>query len=93
MRQIQWTRDGVELNLKSDQYIFGSSEDIFLKITSPTEKDIGKYVCTVTDDIGSTQQDVTLGIIKTFYAVSQSERMFLLIFQIIKLSTSTMLIC
>lgn len=76
MRQIQWTRDGVELNLKSDQYIFGSLEDIFLKITSPTEKDIGKYVCTVTDDIGSTQQDVTLGIIKHFMRLVNQRECF-----------------
>lgn len=82
MRQIQWTKDDVELNLESDRYSFGSLDDIFLKIKSPTEKDIGRYICTVTDDTGSTQQYVTLGIINRYFIQFINE-FLLIILQII----------
>lgn len=58
---IYWTKNDEVLKFENTNYVGGSFEDNFLKITSPTVADGGKYCCTITNAVGSASMDVTLG--------------------------------
>lgn len=58
---IAWSKNDQTQNTKNKQCIGGSIHGSCFPITLPSERDIGKYTCTVTNAIGSVSRDVKLG--------------------------------
>lgn len=61
---IDWTKNEVEMDLKNPRYVGGGVLDNSLTITSPNELDKGTYSCTVSNFVGSSSKDKTLGNIQ-----------------------------
>lgn len=58
---LQWTKNGVKLNIKNEKYTGGGLDDDCLTIKSPNTSDRGIYCCTVSNAVGSESQEVKLG--------------------------------
>lgn len=61
VKNIIWSKNGQPMYIKYDKFIGGSLHDSYLVIKSPSEDDIGKYACTVTNAVGSKTKDIVLG--------------------------------
>lgn len=68
--EVKWTKDGETVDLNNKKIVVGRSSndgsrlnDSDLTISSPTLEDKGKYLCTVTNAVGSVSRDVTLGTV------------------------------
>lgn len=59
---IAWSKNDQTQNTKNKQCIGGSIYGSCFPITLPSERDIGKYTCTVTNAIGSVSRDVKLDV-------------------------------
>lgn len=57
---IAWSKNDQTQNTKDKHCIGGSIHESCFPITLPSERDIGKYTCTVTNAIGSVSRDVKL---------------------------------
>lgn len=59
---LQWTKNGVKLNIKNEKYTGGGLDDDCLTIKSPNTSDRGIYCCTVSNAVGSESQEVKLDV-------------------------------
>lgn len=66
MSMLQWTKNGLKLNLMNEKYLGGGLNDGCLTIKSPTTNDQGTYCCTVSNAVGSESQEVKLGNICSY---------------------------
>ncbi|XP_062602960.1 uncharacterized protein LOC134264710 [Saccostrea cucullata] len=58
--KIEWSKDGKRFMTKFKKYIGGNVTDRYLKILSPSENDRGKYMCEVSNAVGSVSKAVCL---------------------------------
>lgn len=61
--EVKWTKNGETLDLKNQKYLGGRLNDCYLTISSPNLEDKGKYLCTVTNAVGSVSNEVQLGTV------------------------------
>lgn len=61
VHQIEWSKNGQQLDNNSKKYVGGSLHDSCLTITSPTDDDKGIYSCKVTNPVGSVSENISLG--------------------------------
>lgn len=61
VEQIEWSKNGQQLDNNRKKYVGGSLHDSCLTITSPTHDDKGNYSCKVTNPVGSASKSISLG--------------------------------
>lgn len=59
--EIKWTKDERLLDCKNYKYNGGGLNDGCFSIKSPSQKDAGKYSCSVKNAVGTTKEDFTFG--------------------------------
>lgn len=61
VKHINWCKNGEPLDRKSEKYIGGSLNENYLTITSPTDEDRGKYLCTISNAVDSVSKAIIFG--------------------------------
>lgn len=61
VHQIEWSKNGQQLDNNSKKYAGGSVHDNCFTITSPTNDDKGNYSCKVINAVGSVSATISLG--------------------------------
>lgn len=87
VKHINWCKNGEPLDRKSEKYIGGSLNENYFTITSPTDEDRGKYLCTISNAVGSVSKAVIFGNFHYLLHVYCDERLLFVqiaIFQRVK---------
>lgn len=61
VHQIEWTKNGQQLDNNGKKYVGGGVQDSCFTIKSPTNDDRGNYSCKLINAVGSVSTTISLG--------------------------------
>lgn len=67
VHNLEWSKNGHLLHIKSKNFIGGGVHDKFLTIKLPTNEVGGEYSCKVTNAVGSVSENIMLGNVYSYF--------------------------